>query len=64
LKRIAGAEVLAGEQGLGKALLYIVSTGDRAIQTLLENQVHTNYTYIFIVLYSTYHTVLGCFFVI
>jgi hypothetical protein len=39
--------VLAGEQGLGKALLYIVSTGDRAIQTLLENQVFTNYTYLF-----------------
>ena len=35
----AGAEVLAGEQGLGKALLYMVSAGDRAIQTLLENQV-------------------------
>ncbi len=58
MKRVAGAEVLAGEQGLGKALLYIVSTGDRAIQTLLENQVYTNYyTYIFIVLYST---VLAC----
>jgi hypothetical protein len=39
LKCVAGAEVLAGEQGLGKALLYIVSTGDRVIQTLLENQV-------------------------
>jgi hypothetical protein len=49
--------VLAGEQGLGKALLYIVSTGDRAIQTLLENQVYTDYKYIFIVLYST---VLEC----
>ncbi len=57
MKRVAGSEVLAGEQGLGKALLYIVSTGDRAIQTLLENQVYTDYTYIFIFLYST---VLGC----
>lgn len=34
-----GAEILASEQGLGKALLYIVSIGDRAVQTLLENQV-------------------------
>ncbi len=53
LKRVAGAEVLAGEQGLGKALLYIVSTGDRAIQTLLENQVHTDYTYGILLLFHT-----------
>jgi hypothetical protein len=35
-----GAEVLANEHGLGKALLYLVSAGDRTIQTLLENQVN------------------------
>jgi hypothetical protein len=52
LTRIAGAEVLAGEQGLGKALLYIVSTGDRAIQTLLENQVIA-ILYLFFMQYNT-----------